>query len=167
MVDMFVDGWLYIGDVVEVLFDGFFFIVDCKKDIMINVVGKNLMLLLIENMMKVSFYIKECIVIVDKWFYVLVLIQIDFDIVCFWVESKGIFYMIFCLLVENFDIVVLVDCEVVVCNKNFVWVEQIKKVWFLFKEFDYDDGEVMVIMKVCCFKIIEVYGDVIEGFYVV
>lgn len=74
MVDMFVDGWLYIGDVVEVLLDGFFFIVDCKKDIMINVVGKNLMLLLIENMMKVSFYIKECIVIVDKWLYVLVLI---------------------------------------------------------------------------------------------
>lgn len=37
----------------------------------------------------------------------------------------------------------------------------------MFKEFDYDDGEVMVIMKVCCFKIIEVYGDVIEGFYVV
>lgn len=41
----------------------------------------------------------------------------------FWVESKGIFYMIFRFLVKNFDIVVLVDCEVVVCNKNFVWVE--------------------------------------------
>lgn len=33
IVDMFdVDGWLYIGDVVMVMYDGIYWIVDCFKE---------------------------------------------------------------------------------------------------------------------------------------
>lgn len=112
MVEMIVDGWFYIGDVVEIVFDGLILIVDCKKDIIINVVGKNLLLFYIENMMKVLLFIKECIVIGDKCFYVIVFIQIDFEIVCVWVEVQGIIYIIFWFLVEIDEVVNLINVEV-------------------------------------------------------
>ena len=163
--DTLVDGWLHTGDVAEALPDGSFSIVDRKKDIIINAAGKNLTASLIENTMKASPYIKECIVIADKRPYVSALIQIDFDTVRLWAESKGISYTTFRSLAENPDIVALVDREVAARNKNLARVEQIKKVWLLPKELDHDDGEVTATMKVRRSKITEAYGEAIEGLY--
>ncbi|WP_370229512.1 long-chain fatty acid--CoA ligase [Cognatishimia sp.] len=160
-----VDGWLHTGDVAEALPDGSFSIVDRKKDIMINAAGKNLTPSLIENTMKASPYIKECIVIADKRPYVSALIQIDFDTVRLWAEGRGISYTTFRSLAENPDIVDLIDKEVAKGNENLARVEQIKKVWLLPKELDHDDGEVTATMKVRRSKITEAYGDAIEGLY--
>ena len=160
-----VDGWLHTGDVAEALPDGSFSIVDRKKDIMINAAGKNLTPSLIENTMKASPYIKECIVIADKRPYVSALIQIDFDTVRLWAEGRGISYTTFRSLAENPDVVGLIDKEVAKGNENLARVEQIKKVWLLPKELDHDDGEVTATMKVRRSKITEAYGDAIEGLY--
>ncbi len=59
-----VDGWLHTGDVVR-LVDGQIKIVDRLKDIMITAGGKNLTPSEIENTMKASPYIKECIVVAE------------------------------------------------------------------------------------------------------
>src|SRR5690606_27909846 len=58
------DGWLYTGDVVAER-DGQLYIVDRMKDIMITAGGKNITPSEIENIMKGSPYIKECIVVAD------------------------------------------------------------------------------------------------------
>lgn len=47
------DGWLYIGDVFDIDFDGYLWVVDCKKELIINVVGKNMLLVNIENIILV------------------------------------------------------------------------------------------------------------------
>jgi long-chain acyl-CoA synthetase len=90
-----VDGWLHTGDVAEACADGSISLIDRKKDIMINAAGKNLSPSLIENIMKASPFIKECIVIADKRPYVSALVQIDMDPVRLWAESKGIAYTTF------------------------------------------------------------------------
>ncbi|MEM8537004.1 MAG: long-chain fatty acid--CoA ligase, partial [Pseudomonadota bacterium] len=100
----FHDGWLMTGDIAEKLPDGSFSIIDRKKDIMINAAGKNLTPSLIENTMKASAFIKECIVIADGRPYVAALIQIDFDTVRLWAEEKGIVYTHFRSLAEHPDV---------------------------------------------------------------
>ena len=160
-----VDGWLHTGDVAEIMPDGSYSIVDRKKDIMINAAGKNLTPSLIENTMKASPYIKECVVIADKRPYVTALVQIDFDTVRLWAEGQGIAYTTFRSLAEHPDVVELVNKEVARGNKALARVEQIKKTWLLPKELDHDDGEVTATMKVRRSKITETYGEAIEELY--
>ncbi len=72
------DGWLHTGDVVREV-GGQIKIVDRLKDIMITAGGKNLTPSEIENTMKASPYIKECIVVADGRKYVAALVQIDME----------------------------------------------------------------------------------------
>jgi len=161
----FQDGWLMTGDVAEKLPDGSFSIVDRKKDIMINAAGKNLTPSLIENTMKASAYIKECIVIADQRPYVTALVQIDFDTVRIWAESQGIVYTNFRSLAEHPQVQALIEAEVAKGNQSLARVEQIKKTWLLPKELDHDDGEVTATLKVRRSKIEEAYHDQINALY--
>lgn len=160
-----IDGWLHTGDVAEACDDGSISLIDRKKDIMINAAGKNLSPSLIENIMKASPYIKECIVIADRRPYVSALVQIDMDTVRLWAESKGIAYTTFRSLAEHPDVAALIDKEVAKQNVNLARVEQIKKVHLLPKELDHDDGEVTATMKVRRSKVQDIYGSQIEALY--
>lgn len=158
-------GWLRTGDVAEAASDGSVSIVDRKKDIMINAAGKNLAPSLIENTMKASPYIKECIIVADRRPYVVALVQIDMETVRLWAEQKGIAYTTFRSLAENAEVRTLVDREVTRQNELLARVEQVKKVWLLPKELDHDDGEVTATMKVRRAKIYDFYGAEIEALY--
>ena len=159
------NGWLHTGDVAEAAPDGSVSIIDRKKDIMINAAGKNLAPSLIENTMKASPYIKECIIIADRRPYVVALIQLDMETVRIWAESKGIAYTTFRSLTENAEVKALIDKQVAKQNELLARVEQVKKVWLLPKELDHDDGEVTATMKVRRAKIYDFYGDEIEALY--
>ncbi len=163
--DTIVDGWLHTGDVAEANADGSISLIDRKKDIMINSAGKNLSPSLIENVMKASPFIKECIVIADKRKYVTALVQIDMDTVRLWAEQQGIAYTTFRSLAENEQVQGLIDKEVAKQNEKLARVEQIKKVFLLRKELDHDDGEVTATLKVRRNKIYEFYGAEIEALY--
>ncbi|MFP4305284.1 MAG: long-chain fatty acid--CoA ligase, partial [Rhodosalinus sp.] len=120
---------------------------------------------LIENVMKASPYIKECIVIADRRQYVTALVQIDMDTVRIWAENKKIAYTTFRSLAENPRVQELIEGEVARLNGQLARVEQIKKVWLLPKELDHDDGEVTATMKVRRARIYQSYGDRIEALY--
>jgi len=132
---------------------------------MINAAGKNLSPSLIENVMKSSPYIKECIVIADKRQYVTALVQIDMDTVRIWAENRRIAYTTFRSLAENPEVVALIDAEVARLNAKLARVEQVKKVWLLPKELDHDDGEVTATMKVRRARIHQTYAPQIEALY--
>lgn len=158
-------GWLHTGDIAEEAPDGSISIVDRKKDIMINAAGKNLAPSLIENTMKASPYIKECIVIADRRPYVTALVQLDADTTRLWAEGQGIAYTTFRSLAENPRVAGLIDAEVARQNALLARVEQVKRVWLLPKELDHDDGEVTATMKVRRGKITDRYGAEIEALY--
>ena len=86
------DGWLHTGDVGELDDDGFLTITDRKKDIIITAGGKNISPSEIENMLKVSPYVREAIVIGDRRKYLTALIGIEADTVGNWATRKGIGY---------------------------------------------------------------------------
>mgnify|MGYP001217651668 CR=1 FL=1 len=159
------DGWLHTGDIAEVFPDGSVSIVDRKKDIAITAGGKNLTPSLIENTMKASPYIKECIVVADGRRFVTALIQVDFDMVANWADAKGVSYTTFRALVEQSAVVALIQREIDRENQRLANVERIKKIHLLTKELDHDDGEVTATMKIRRAKITAAYENEIAALY--
>ncbi|WP_088141200.1 AMP-dependent synthetase/ligase [Achromobacter xylosoxidans] len=159
------DGWLYTGDVVAEE-AGRVRIVDRLKDIMITAGGKNLTPSEIENAVKGSPYVKECIVIADGRKYVSALIQLEFDTVGKWAESRRIAFTHFRSLAECAQVRELVQQEVARANAGLAPVAQIKRFHLLTKELDHDDGEVTATMKVRRASIYRSYADEIEALYV-
>ena len=158
------DGWLHTGDVVAQ--DGAHLrIVDRLKDIMITAGGKNLTPSEIENQMKGSPFIKECIVVADGRKFVAALVQIDYETVGKWAEAQRLAFTHFRSLVELPQVVQLIDEEIAKGNARLAQVSQVRKVHLLVKELDHDDGEVTATMKVRRSSIYKTYAAEIEALY--
>ncbi|RAH96522.1 long-chain fatty acid--CoA ligase [Acuticoccus sediminis] len=158
------DGWLHTGDVARVE-DGQYLIVDRLKDIMITAGGKNLAPSEIENAMKASPYIKECVVIGEKRRFVAALIQLDFDTVAQWAEEQRLAYTTFRSLAEMPAVRDLIAAEVDAANAAMAPVARVRRFHLLAKELDHDDNEVTATMKVRRANITEKYAEEIERLY--
>lgn len=159
-----VDGWLHTGDVVEEK-NGVLRIVDRLKDIMITAGGKNLTPSEIENTMKASLFIKECVIVADARKFVGALMQIDYDAVAQWAESRNVTFTHFRSLVETTEVRELIQAEVDKGNSELAEVSRIRRFHLLTKELDHDDGEVTATMKVRRASIYKTYALEIEALY--
>jgi len=159
-----VDGWLHTGDVVREE-SGQIRIVDRLKDIMITAGGKNLTPSEIENTMKASPYIKECVIVAEGRKCPLALVMIDYETVGKWAEARRIAFTHFRSLVETPEVRGLIDAEIARGNARLAQVAQIRKFHLLPKELDHDDGEVTATMKVRRSSIYKAYAAEIEALY--
>ena len=159
-----IDGWLHTGDVVEER-DGQLRIVDRLKDIMITAGGKNLTPSEIENTMKASPFIKECVVVAEGRKFVSALIQVDFESVGQWAQARNLAFTHFRSLVEAPEVRQLIQDEVHQGNARMAEVAHVRRFHLLTKELDHDDGEVTATMKVRRASIYKAYADEIEGLY--
>ena len=159
------DGWLYTGDVGELDEQGYLYITDRKKDILITSGGKNIAPSEIENRLKFSLYINEAIVIGDGRPFLTALIQIEYDTVGKWAMDQGIAFTTFKSLAGAPEVFELIKKEVAEANKDFAKVETIKKFTLLDKELDHDDDEVTATMKVRRSTIEAKFKDLIVAMY--
>jgi long-chain acyl-CoA synthetase len=157
-------GWLHTGDVVQ-LEQGQYRIVDRLKDIMITAGGKNLTPSEVENTMKSSPFIKECVIVADARRFVSALIQIDFETVSQWAQAQGLVFTHFRSLTEHPRVRELVQREVDAGNARLAPVAQIRRFHLLSKELDHDDGEVTATMKVRRASVYKTYAGEIEALY--
>lgn len=115
IVEVFVGGWFYFGDLVCMDFDGYVWVVDCKKD-MIIFGGENIYCVELENVLVSYFDIVEVVVIgwVDeKWGEVLIVVVVvkNDD---FWIEDLGEFLIDWFVCYKYFKVFEIVD--VLFCN---------------------------------------------------
>lgn len=159
-----VGGWLHTGDVVREE-QGQIKIVDRLKDIMITAGGKNLTPSEIENTMKGSPFIKECIIVAEARKFVGALVMIDYETVGKWAEARRIPFTHYRSLVEHPEVRGLIDAEINQGNQRLAQVSQIRKFHLLTKELDHDDGEVTATMKVRRASIYKTYAAEIDALY--
>ena len=156
------EGWLYTGDVGEMQ-GRFIKIIDRKKDIIITAGGKNISPSEIENVLKVSPFIKDAIVIGDKRKFLSALIAIEFDTVSNWALRKGITHTTYRDLSEKEEVKELISKEVIRTNEFAAL--QIRKFEMIPKELDHEEGELTATQKIKRNVLEEQFSDLIESMY--
>lgn len=159
------DGWMRTGDVGILDGEGYLYITDRKKDIIITAGGKNIAPSEIENRLKCSPYINQAIVVGDAKPYLSAIIQIELDTVSKWAMDHKIAYTTFRSLAGHRDVFELIKQEVEEANKEFARVEGIKKFVLLEKELDHDDDELTATMKIRRKSVERKFSDLINAMY--
>ncbi|HEX9259033.1 MAG TPA: long-chain fatty acid--CoA ligase [Acidimicrobiales bacterium] len=159
------DGWLHTGDVGELDDDGFLKITDRKKDLIITAGGKNISPSEIENMLKVSPYVREAVVIGDRRKYLTALIGIELDTVGDWATRRFMPYTTYEDLSHKPEVRQLVSEWVDHVNRNLAQVEQIKDFRLMAHELAHEDGQLTATMKVKRKAVAEQFADLIEEMY--
>lgn len=159
------DGWLFMGEIFERTEDGNLRMVDRKKDIMITSGGKNLSPTLIENSIKGSPYISECVVFADGRKFPCALIEIDFNTVAEWARRNKVLYAGFTSLTEHQEVYKLIAEEVGKGNQPLARVEQVKKFRIIPQELDPEAGETTPTRKIKRGLMYDMFKDLVEGMY--
>ncbi|HSL58312.1 MAG TPA: AMP-binding protein [Acidimicrobiales bacterium] len=159
------DGWLLTGDVGEIDADGYVTITDRKKDIIITAGGKNISPSVIENLLKVSPYVREAIVFGDRRKYLTALVGIELDTVGDWATRRFLPYTTYADLSAKPEVRELIAESVAHANRELAQVEQIKDFRLLPRQFDHEDGQLTATQKVKRRAVSDSFGDLVEEMY--
>ncbi len=159
------DGWLHSGDAGYFTDDGHLIVIDRVKDVMHLNDGTRFSPQFIENKLKFSPYIKECVCLGDKRDLLAAMLCIDYANVGKWAESRRISYTTYTDLAAKPEVLELLAREVEKVNATLPATTRIRKFVPLYKELDADDDELTRTRKVRRAFVGERYQHVIEGMY--
>jgi long-subunit acyl-CoA synthetase (AMP-forming) len=162
-----VDGWVMTGDIGTMDEDGYLTIVDRKKELIINLAGKNMSPTNIENSIKAACpLIGGIIAIGDNRPYNVALIALDPDAGAAYAERTGSCDASGTALCRDPGIKRIVAEGVAAGNGRLSRVEQIKKYEILPTFWEPGGTELTATMKLRRKPIYEKYADRIESLYV-
>ena len=159
------DGWLHTGDIGTVDADGYFSIVDRKKEIIISAAGKNMSPANIENTIKASTPLAAAVVCIgDARSYNTALITLDPDMAAAYAEKAGVAADP-AVLAKDPGLIAAIQAGVDAGNAKLSRVEQIKKFEVLPSFWLPGGDELTPTMKLRRKPIGEKYAAEIEGLY--
>lgn len=122
------DGWLHTGDIGVMVDKIFLKITDRKKEIFKLSAGKYIAPQVIENMLKESSYIENCMVVGENQKFASAIIIPDYNRLHFWAAKRKIHYTDNSDLVKEQAIIEKINKEIDIVNKRLAAHEQIKRV---------------------------------------
>jgi len=160
------DGFFKTGDIGHIDEDGYLYITDRKKELIVTAAGKNIAPAPIETMLMTDPYIEQACVVGEGRKFIAALIVPAFETLQEWAKSKEIDCKEASELVELPEIVALYQSRLDEFNKGLARFEQVKKFALLAEQFTTEGGELTPTQKFKRRVIDEKYKDVIESFYV-
>ncbi len=159
------EGFFHTGDIAHIDDDGFIFITDRKKDLIIPAGGKNIAPQPIENELKKSLYIDNAALVGDRRPYIVALLSPDQDALASWAEQHGLAGSSLQELLSEESVQRLFSKAVGVVNANLGRFEQVKKFRILPRPLTIEDGDLTPTMKVKRRVVEREFADLIEEMY--
>jgi long-chain acyl-CoA synthetase len=158
-------GWFHTGDIGRIDDDGFVFITDRKKDIIVTAGGMNIAPQNIENMLKADPFISQVMVYGDRKPYPVALITLNADEVAKFAREQGIVAGDATVVVKHPKIIDRVARTVEEKNSQLQSYAKIKKFTVLPGDFTQEGGELTPTLKVKRKVVANKYLSAIEELY--
>ncbi len=164
-LDSIQDGWFKTGDIAKIDDEGFVYIVDRKKELIVTAGGKNIAPQPIENELKLNQYISQAIVFGDRKPYLVAVITANMETLAVFAREEKISYKDNQDLVQNPKVKELYANFIKDLNKSYPPYKTIKFFAVVANDFSIEGGELTPTMKLKRKVILEKYKDVIEDLY--
>jgi len=158
------DGWFHTGDIGEVR-DGFLAITDRKKEMFKTSGGKYVAPQVIENVLKESPFIEQCMVIGEGQAFPAALIVPEFIGLRDWAKRQGLGEMADHDLIKNQKVISMISDEIGKRNSRFGNWEQVKAFRLLPAAFTIEAGEITPTLKLKRKKIMENNRQLVSSIY--
>jgi long-chain acyl-CoA synthetase len=159
------EGFFRTGDIGTIDDDGFVFITDRKKDLIVTAGGKNIAPQPVESELKQSPYIENAVLIGDGRPFIVALLAPDPEAVAAWAEDRGEDADDLERVVSNPDLEREFSRAVERINEKLARFEQIKFFRVLPEPLTVEGGALTPTMKVKRRAVTETYIDLIEEMY--
>jgi len=159
------DGWFKTGDIGRIDEDGYLFITDRLKDLIITSGGKNIAPQMIEIIMGEDHFIEYIAVVGDGRKYISALIVPTFVNLEDWATKAGITFASRAELIKHPKVIEFYENIINERQKSLGQVERIKKFTLLENEFSQETGEITPTMKVKRKFVQAKYKDLIDAMY--
>jgi long-chain acyl-CoA synthetase len=159
------DGWLHTGDIGTVDDDGFLFIVDRKKELIVTSGGKNISPANIEALLKSHPLIGQACAIGDGKKYMGALIVLDGEAAPIWAKANGLAFSDLPTFAQEERVQAEIQRAVDDTNQRLSQVEAIKRWTILPTEWTVDSEELTPTLKLKRRVIHQKYADEIEQLY--
>ncbi|PZG17447.1 AMP-dependent synthetase/ligase [Nonomuraea aridisoli] len=159
------EGWLHTGDIGTVDEDGFYRVVDRKKELIITAGGENISPAEIENHLKEHPLIGQALAYGDNRPHPVAVLTLDGEIAPGWARARGITSGSLAELSEHPDVLKEVEAAVEAANAKLARVQQVKKWALLGTEWTAETEELTPSLKLKRRVIHAKYADIIESLY--
>ena len=159
------DGWFATGDIGRLDDDGFLYITDRKKDLIVTAGGMNIAPQNIENRLKGDPFISQAMVHGDKRPYPVALITLNPEELAKFAKAEGILDTEPTSLAKNPKVVERVSRSVEVRNEELQSYAKIKKFSILPIDFTVENGLLTPTLKVKRKLITEKYRETLDSLY--
>ncbi len=160
------DGWLHSGDIGTVDEDGYFKIIDRKKELIITAGGKNISPANLEAALKMISLVGQACAVGDQRPFVAALATLDPEVAPVWARNQGIEFDSLADLAEHPDVVAQINRELDEVMAGFNNAERVKKVTILGEEWLPDSEMLTPTSKLKRRGVLARYQAEIEALYV-
>ena len=141
-------GWFHTGDIGRLDPEGFLFITDRKKDLIVTAGGKNVAPQPIENLLKANPYILNVVVVGGSRKFISALVVPNFEKLEAYAKAKGIPFHDRAELCSREEVRDFMLAEVSRSTPDLASYERIKKIALIDRDFEIEAGEITPTLKV-------------------